>query len=138
VIGYILIGQNHLYVKMLFNRDSTIQKCFRRFYTVFKLEILVPCQPSGRSVIPSRRTSVHSSSLQDDMPYLLDARQTKASSVQTMWISVWTLIYIEKLLFQLAFVRTTQQPIRTTLSDRASDFLSKSKYGKITATVRTT
>jgi len=54
-----------------------------------------------------------------------------------MWISVRTLICIEKLLFQLAFVQTFQQPVRTTLSDRASDFLSKSKYGKIAATVQT-
>jgi hypothetical protein len=75
--------------------------------------------------------TVHSSSRPDDMPYRLDARQTKASYVRTTWISVRTLICIEKLLFQLASVRTT-------LRDRASDFLSKSKYGKIAATVRTT
>jgi hypothetical protein len=61
VIGYILSGQNHLYVKMLFNWDSAIQKCFRRFCTVCKSEILVPCQPSGQCVIPSGRSSVHSS-----------------------------------------------------------------------------
>jgi hypothetical protein len=36
VIGYILFRQNHLYVKMLFNRDSTIQKCLRKFCTVNK------------------------------------------------------------------------------------------------------
>jgi hypothetical protein len=137
VIGHILIGQNHLYVKMLFSRDSTIQKCFRGFYTVCKSKKLVPCQPSRRRVIPSGRSSIHSSSHPDDLSYRPDARQTKASSIRTTWISVRTLICIEKLLFQLASVRTIQQTVRTSLSDRASDFLSKSKYGKIVATVQT-
>jgi hypothetical protein len=58
---------------MLFNRDSTIQKCFRRFCTACKSENSVPyqpfgrpchtiwtpiypeCQPSGRRFIPSGR-----------------------------------------------------------------------------------
>jgi len=123
---------------MLFNRDSTIHKCSRVSALSASQEKLVPCQPSGRHVIPSGRSSVHSSSRLDNMPYGPDARQTKASSVRTKWISVQTLICIEKLLFQLASVRTTQQPVRTTLSDRALDFLSKSKYEKIAATVRTT
>jgi hypothetical protein len=74
VIGLILIGQNHLCVKMLFNRDSTIQKYFRRFCIVCKSDILVPCQPSGRRVIPSGRSSVHGSSRPNDVPYRLDAR----------------------------------------------------------------
>jgi len=69
VIGYILFGQNHLYVKMLFNRDSTIPKYFRRFCTFWKSEISVPCQPSGRCVILSGRSSVHSSSRSDRMTH---------------------------------------------------------------------
>jgi hypothetical protein len=105
---------------MLFNRDSAIQKYFRRFCTVAR-------QRSQFST--SRPDDV--SSRPDDVTYHPDARQTKASSVKMTWISVRTLICIEKLLFQLASVQTT-------LSDRASDFLSKSKYGKIAATVRTT
>jgi hypothetical protein len=63
-----------LYVKMLFNRDSTIQKCSALLY---KSEILVPCQPSGRCVIPSGHSSVHSSSYPDNVPYRPDARKTK-------------------------------------------------------------
>jgi len=39
--------------------DSAIQKSFKRFC---KSEKLVPCQPSGRRVLPSVRSSVHSSS----------------------------------------------------------------------------
>jgi hypothetical protein len=49
----------------------------------------------------------------DDVSYRLDVLQTKASSVRTKWFSVWTLLCIEKLLFQLA-------SIWTTLSDRSS------------------
>jgi len=79
-----------------------------------------PCQPSGRCVIPSGRSSVHSSSRLDDVPYCPDARQTKASSIRTTWIFVRTLLCIEKLLFPLVSVRTIQQPVQTTLSDWSS------------------
>jgi hypothetical protein len=132
VIGYILFGQNHLYVKMLCNRDSTIQKCFRKFCIDCKSEQPVPCQPSGRHVIPSGRPSVHTSSHPDDVSYCSDARQTKVSSVQTTWISVRTLLCIEKLLFQLASIRTSQQPVRTPLSILPSfRFFPKSNMGRL-------
>jgi len=42
----------------------------------YKSEISVPCQPSGRRVIPSGRSSVHSFSRLDDVPYRPDAQQT--------------------------------------------------------------
>jgi hypothetical protein len=62
-----VFGQNHLFVKMLFNRDSTIQKCFRCFCTTFKTkDFRVPV---------SRPDDV--SSRPDDVPYRPDARQTK-------------------------------------------------------------
>jgi hypothetical protein len=132
VIGYILFGQNHLYVKMLCNRDSAIQKCFGKFCTNCKLEKPVPCQPSGRCVIPFGRPSVHTSSRPDDVSYCPDARQTKASSVRTTWISVRTLLCIEKLLFQLTSIQTSQQPVRTPLSIRPSfRFFPKSNMGKL-------
>lgn len=86
----------------------------------------VPCQPSGRHVIPSGPSSVHCSIRPDDLPYRPDAQTDLASFVRTTWISVRTLHCIEKLLFQLAPVQTSKQPIRTTTSDQsASDFLSK-------------
>jgi hypothetical protein len=88
-------------------------------------------------VIPSGRSSIHSSSHSDNVPYRPDARQTKVSSVRMTWITVRTFLCIVKLLFLLASVRMSQQPVRMTLSDRASDFLSKIKYGKIASTVRT-
>jgi hypothetical protein len=48
-----------------------------------------------------------------------------------MWISVRTLICIEKLLFQLASVWMSQQLVRTTLSDWASDFFTSSNIGRL-------
>jgi hypothetical protein len=107
VIGYILIGQNHLYLKMLFNRDYTIQKCSRDSALFASQEKSVPCQPSGRRAILSGRPT------------------DKASFVRTTWIIVQTFLYIEKLLFQLASVRTT-------LNDRlASDFFPSSNKGRL-------
>jgi hypothetical protein len=51
------VGQNHFFVKMLFNRDSSIQNASRRFCTVCKSENSVPCQlsrrPSGCPTIQS-------------------------------------------------------------------------------------
>jgi hypothetical protein len=40
------VGQNHFVVKMLFNRDSTIQSTSRRFCADYKSENSIPCQPS--------------------------------------------------------------------------------------------
>jgi len=59
VVGLILIGQNHLYVKRCF---STGIPLFRRISTICESEIPVPCQPSGKRAIPSGRSSVHSPS----------------------------------------------------------------------------
>jgi hypothetical protein len=44
-----------------------------------------------------------------------------------MWFSVRTLLCIKKLLFQLASVQMTQQPVRMTLSDRSSFIFSFQK-----------
>jgi hypothetical protein len=57
------------------------------------------CLDAHLFIVPSRP---------DDVSYRLDVLQTKASSVRTMWFSVRTLLCFEKLLFQLAFVRTTK------------------------------
>jgi hypothetical protein len=66
-----------LFVKVLFNRDSTIHKCFRKFAlcTSQKNRFLVN-RPDDRA-IPSGRPSVHCSIRPDDVPYRPDARQTK-------------------------------------------------------------
>lgn len=51
---------------MLFNRDSVIQSASRRFYSIYKSENLVQCQPSGRRVIPSGRPTIQSIIRPDD------------------------------------------------------------------------
>jgi len=70
--------------------------------------------PSGRHVHPDRTP---------DRP---------ASSVRTTYLSVRTLHCIKKLLFQLASVRTSQQPVRTPNSDRsASDSFQVQNMGRL-------
>jgi hypothetical protein len=63
---------------MLFNRDSAIQKYFRRFCTACKSEdFRFPVSRPDDRAIPSRRSSVHCSIHPDDVPYRPDARQIK-------------------------------------------------------------
>jgi len=72
-----------------------------------------PCQPSGRRVFPSGRPSVHCSIRPDDV-FIPTGRQTDQHHPSGQRIfSVRTLHCIKKLLFQLASVRTSQQPVRT-------------------------
>jgi hypothetical protein len=106
------IRQNHFYVMMHLNRDSTIQSSFRRFCTVYKSEKSDPLQPSGRRDIPSRRSSVQSIICPDDENF-----PSGPSSVSRSFE-----------LLQLASVRTFQQHLRMTLSVRpAMGFLSKTQ-----------
>jgi hypothetical protein len=70
--------QNHLFVKMLLNRDFTIQKHSRWFCAAFKTEVFrVPVSRPDDRVIPSGCPSVHCSIRPDDIPYRPDARHTK-------------------------------------------------------------
>jgi hypothetical protein len=134
VIGYILIGQNHLYVKMLFNRDSTIQKCLRRLCNVCKLKNSVPCQPSGRRVIPSGRPAVQSSSRPEDVSYRPDAHQSKASFVRTTWISVQTFLCIEKLRTAPACIcldDSVARPDHSQCSNKLQIFFPSSNKGRL-------
>jgi hypothetical protein len=99
------VGQNHFVVKMLFNRDSTIQSTSRRFCAIYKSENSIPCQPSGRCVILSGRPALQSFSHPDDMSYRPDTHQTKVSSVRTTWIPVQTFLCVEKLRTAPACIR---------------------------------
>jgi hypothetical protein len=109
------VGQNHFSVKMFFNRDFAIQSASRRFCIVYKSENSVPCQPSRRRDIPSRRPTVQSIIRPDDENFL-----SRASSVSRGFE-----------LLQLATVRTFQQHVRMTLSVRpAMRFPSKTQLWK--------
>jgi hypothetical protein len=97
---------------MLFNKDSAIQSASRKFCTFHKSENSIPCQPSGRRAIPSRRPSVQSIIRLDDENFPPDLPLCREASK----------------LLQLASVRTFQQHVRKTLSVRqASGFLSKTQ-----------
>jgi hypothetical protein len=132
------VGQNHFVVKMLFKRDSTIQSTSRRFCADYKSKNSIPCQPSGRCVIPSGRPAVQSFNRPDDMSYRPNAHQTKASSVWTTWIPIWTFLCFENCSNLHPSGRFSSPFERLSVFDQASDFLSKIKYGKIGATVWTT
>jgi len=60
------VGQNHFFVKMLFIKDSAIQKCSRRFCTIYKSENSISCQPSGRPAVQCINRP-------NDVTYRLDA-----------------------------------------------------------------
>jgi hypothetical protein len=81
-------------------------------------EIQVPCQPSGRCVIPSGRQSVYCSIRPDDVSSRPDARQSSNIRPDDVLLQSEPLHCIEKLLFQLASVRTFQQHVRTPISSR--------------------
>jgi hypothetical protein len=78
----------------------------------------IQCQPSGRRVIPSGRPSIHCSICPNDV-FIPTKRQTDQHHPSgRCFFSVRTLHCIEKLLFQLASVWTSQQPVRTPISTR--------------------
>jgi hypothetical protein len=58
VIGLIQFGQNHLCVNMLFNRDSAIQKCFRKILQSQKSRF-----PASRPDEVSSRPDIHLSTV---------------------------------------------------------------------------
>jgi hypothetical protein len=82
----------------------------------------IPCQPSGRRVIPLGRPSVHCSIRPDDV-FIPTGRQTDQHHPSGRRIfSVRTLHCIEKLLFQLASVRTSQQSVWMPISTRTVSY----------------
>jgi hypothetical protein len=102
-----------LMCKDAINKDSTFQSIFKRLNTTKKIEDfkfpvshlddMSSCPDVNLSTVPSVRTP-----------------NRPASSAWMTCLSVWTLHCIEKLLFQLASVRTSQQPVRTPISDRSA------------------
>jgi hypothetical protein len=117
ILASFCVWTKSLMCKDAVNMDSTFQSIFRRLCTVKKIEDFrfpVSC-PNGvlsrsdahLSTVPSVWTTCHP----DRTP------NRPASSVRTTYLSVRTLHCTEKLLFQLASVRTSQHPVRTSISD---------------------
>jgi hypothetical protein len=106
------------------NRDSTCQSIFRRLCTAKKIEdfrFLVSRPDAHLPTVPSVRMTCH----------LVRTPNRLASSVRTTYLSARTPHCIEKLLFQLASVRTFQQHIRTPNSDwPASDSFQVQNKGR--------
>jgi hypothetical protein len=120
ILASFCVWTKSLMCKDVVNRDSTSQSIFRRLYTAKKIEdfrflVSHPDDVSSRpdahlSTVPSVRTMCHPVRTPD----------RPASSVLTTYLSVRTLHCIEKLLFQLTFVRTSQHPVQTSISDRSA------------------
>jgi hypothetical protein len=128
------VGQNLFFVKMIFNRDSAIQKCFQKICTVCKSENSVPCQPSGRRVISSGHPAIQSISRPNDVSYHPDALQTKASSVRITSIPVRTFICVEKLQTTVACIRpddSAARPDDSQCSIKLQDFFQNTDMGRL-------
>jgi hypothetical protein len=97
----------------------------------------VPCQPSGRRVIPSGRSSVHCSIRLDDMPYRPDVRQTKHHSSEQRGFPSGPLTVSRSFCSSFHPSGSLSSPSRKPLSRSSFRFFPKFKYGKITSTVWT-
>jgi hypothetical protein len=78
VIGLILLGQNHLYVKMLFYKGFRYSEVFQK---ILQLEKSVPCQPSGRPYHPFRTPDKPSIIRPDDVYFCSDPSLYREASV---------------------------------------------------------
>jgi hypothetical protein len=136
VIGLILFGQNHLYVKILFCKGFRYSE---EFYKILQSKKPVPCQPFGRSCHPVR-TSIcplfHLSRLRA-IPSKRPDRPTIIRSDDVDFL-------LDPPLYREAFVPACIRPDVSAARLDASQYLTKLQilskflYGKIDATVRTT
>jgi hypothetical protein len=83
------------------NRDSTF-RVMSEDSAFESEEFQVPCQPSGRCIIPSGRPSVYCSIRPDDVSFRPDIRQTSIIFPDGMLLPSGHLHRIEKLLCQLS------------------------------------
>jgi hypothetical protein len=83
------------------NRDSTFS-VMSKDSACESEEFQVPCQPSGRCVIPSGRPFVYCSIRPDDVSFRLDIRQTSTICPDDVLLPFGHLHRIEKLLCQLS------------------------------------
>jgi hypothetical protein len=70
-----------LFVKVLYNRDSTIQKCFRKSTLCVSQKNWFPVSRSDDRAIPSERSSVHCSIHPDDVDFHPDHSLHREASV---------------------------------------------------------
>jgi hypothetical protein len=119
------------------NKDSTCQSIFRRLCTVKKIEDfrLLVSRPDDVLSRPDAHLST--------APFVQTTRRIvrtpnrPASSIRTTYLSVRTLHCIEKLLFQLDSIRTSQQPVRMSITDRSASDSFQVQIWEDCYTVRT-
>jgi hypothetical protein len=115
------VGQNHFIVNVLFNRDSTIQKRFRKSALCTSKKNRFPVSRLDDRAIPFGRPSVHCSIRLDDMYFRPDPSLYREASVPAC----------------IRLDDSTARPDALQYSIKLP-ILFKIIYGKIAATVRTT
>jgi hypothetical protein len=124
------VGQNHLFVMMLLNRDSAIQSASRRFYTIYKSEKF--------SSLPAVRTTWYT---------VWTPNCPKHNPSRWRELSVRTFLCVEKLPTVPAWIHPDVSAARPddtqctsgrhSMFDQLRDFFPKHRYGKFAAAVRT-
>jgi len=122
-----------------YHRVSTIQKCSRRFFFVYKSKESVPCQPSGRSYHPVR-TLICPLFHPSERRAISSGRPNRSSIIRPEHVDFCP----DPLLYQEVSVPACIRPDVSAARPDASQYstklqiLSKFIYGKIDATVQTT
>jgi hypothetical protein len=116
------VGQNHLCVMMLFNKDSTIQSASENFAQDFESEKFgsLSTVQTMCLTVQTPNCPQHHSSRRRDIP---SGRPTVLSIIRSdgeIFSSRHSSVSRSFKLLQLASVWTFQQPVRTTLSVRSS------------------
>jgi hypothetical protein len=140
VIGLILFGQNHLYVKMLFYKGFCYSEVFRKILHCLQFRrFSIPCQPSGRSCHPVRTLICPQFHLSGRRA-IPSGRPDRPSIIRPDDVDFRP----NPLLYREASVPACIRPDVSAARPDASQYstklqiLSKFIYGKIDATVRTT
>jgi hypothetical protein len=107
------VGQNHFFLKMIFNRDSAIQKCFQK--------ILHSLQGRKLGSLSAVRTTCHT---------VRTTRTFRPNLPLCQEVSNSSSLHPSR--------RFSSMSERLSVFDLLQDFFPKHSYGKITATVRTT
>jgi hypothetical protein len=112
------------------NRDSTFREMSEDSACESE-EFQVPCQPSGRCVIPSGRPSVYCCIRPDDVSFCPDIRQTSIICPDDLFLPFGHLHRIEKLLCQLApSERFSSTSGRLSVLERFTDSFQNSRKGR--------
>jgi len=132
ILASFCVWTKSLMCKDAVNRDSTCQSIFRRLCTAKKIEDFRFSVSRPDDVLSSPDAHLSTAWFVRTTCHTVWTPDRPASSVRTTYLSIRTLHCIEKLLFQLASVRTSQQPVQTSISDQsASDSFQVQNMGRL-------